>query len=137
MPQGRKLLSIWLICVPLVLAGCSSGGIGGGGAGLTSIDGRVAYYDLMGQPALPEGITVGVVGTSTWDTLVNSSTGYYKIENIPAGSYQVVVKQVESLPPEAIFLMSPPDGWHIEVQARIPMTRVDLEVTAMPWTPEL
>ena len=29
MPQRRKLLSIWLICVPLVLAGCSSGGVWG------------------------------------------------------------------------------------------------------------
>lgn len=136
MKGSRKLLYIWLVVFLVVVSGCSSGSRGGGN-GSTSIAGRVDYYDLMGQLAAPKGITVGVTGTSTWDTVVNDSTGAYKIENIPAGPYQVVVKKIEGLPPDTTFLMEPVGGLSVELKARIPMIGVGLQVIAMPGLPNL
>ena len=136
MKEGRKLFYIGLVVLLVAVSGCS-GGSKGGGTGLTSLAGKVDYYDLMGQPAAPKSIIVGVTGTNTWDTAVDESTGAYRIEDIPAGSYQVVVKQVASLPPDTTFLMEPPRGLSVELKARIPMIGVDLKIIAMPGLPNL
>ena len=135
--RNRYWLFIVLALATLAVSGCSGGGAGFGGARLSSLAGKVDYYDLMGQAAMPEGITVGIRGMTTYDTLVDSSTGLYEIRSIPAGTYQVVVKSVASLPSDVSFLTDPPGGLKIELKAGIPMINVNLEVIAMPGLPEL
>jgi hypothetical protein len=142
MQNSRKLLNrYWLFLIlaltAVAVSGCGGGGSGFGGTKLSSLAGRVDYYDLMGQAALPKGITVGIRGMSTYDTLINSSTGLYEMKSIPAGTYQVIVKEVASLPSGTSFLMEPPGGVSIEITPGIPMTNVNLQVTAMPGLPEL
>lgn len=142
MGNSRKLFNrYWLFLLlaltAVAVSGCGGGGIGSSGTKVSSLAGRVDYYDLMGRAALPKGITVGIRGMSTYDTVVDSSTGLYEIKSIPAGTYQVVIKEVVSLPSGATFLMEPPGGLSIEVRAGIPMINVNLQVVAMPGLPEL
>lgn len=133
--KARRPWHWWLILMVLTAAasGCSSGG---GGAGLSSIAGNVAYYDLTGQPAAPQGIVVGIAGTDTWDTQVDSA-GDYQIKGIPAGIYRVVVKQIKDLPASAVFITDPPGGLQVKLDAGIPMIDVNLSAVAMPGLPDL
>lgn len=137
MRPRKKVFYICLALVALAVSGCSSGGGTGRGPGLTSISGEVTYHDLMGLPAAPEGLIVGVANINTWDTEVDGSTGGYRIEEIPEGMYTVVVKEARGLPADATFWMEPPQGVRVDLKARIPMMGVNLTVITMPGVPEL
>ena len=110
--------------------------LGRGGAGLSSIAGNVAYYDLTGQPAAPQGIVVGVAGTDAWNSHVDS-TGAYQLKGIPAGIHRIVVKEVKGLPANAVFITDPPGGVQVKLDAGIPMIDVNLSAVAMPGLPDL
>ena len=135
MVSSRKLLFIVLGFLAIVISGCSSGG--GGGVVLSSISGEVSYEDLWGQPAAPDGVIVGIVGSSQWDTTVSHATGAYKIDGIPVGSYQVVVKGVMNLPSDTTFLAEPAAGWRIQVESRIPWVGFDFSIITLPAPPQL
>ena len=133
MSKTRKILNIALILSILTLSGCSSGG---GQAVLSSIAGEVSYVDLSGQPAVPKGVIVGVAGSGQWDTMVEA-TGAYKISGVPAGTYQVLIKDVGGLPPEATFWVEPASGWPLRVENRIPMVGRDFRIITLPMPPDL
>lgn len=132
---GKKLYIALLLFI-LSLSGCSSSGDGGGQVALSSIAGGVSYVDLSGQQAMPKGVVVGMAGTSQWDTTVEA-TGAYKVSDVPVGVYQVIIKDVRGLPPEATCLVEPASGWSVKIEGRMPMVGRDFQIITLPKPPDL